>query len=536
MKRIFKFLNKKDLSLFILIFLASIFLRILNFSQQSINPDEYHWHNRSNRFYHAIMDKKWDQTYQTEHPGTTLMWSTVTALRVSRLIYRRFDPAFDYQDYPYLLHTFERIHFAVAFPLMLITAAFIGFFYLCLKDLASRQFSILATLLVLTDIYFLANSRTVQMDALQTAFIMSSLLSALLFNKHRQPAFLILSAILASLNVLTKLPGLIVLPVVLLVVNFKDLKALLTFKTLKPLSGLFFKTTFFFAVFSITSFITLPALLTDFNQVTEKFKYAIFSVGIEGVKEQSEFYLGKIVERGEGYSFYILSLLFRQSLIPFLMFIPSLILLWKERKRGLPEKNLVLFFLFFTFFWAAILSIPVKKEDRYILPTHVSLNIVAAYPFYRLYQIRHRNKNKFMVSFTALSLIIFAISAKPLNFDYMGYYNPLLGGNKTAVKLIRVGWGEGLKPIALYLNQLENADDIKVASWYANSYSPYTKSKITYEFNWEDEDAEYLVFYVNQIQRNQEPVMIEKYFKKEYIVYTSVFNGLEFAWLVKKPI
>ena len=45
---------------------------------------------------------------------------------------------------------------------------------------------------------------------------------------------------------------------------------------------------------------------------------------------------------------------------------------------------------------------------------------------------------------------------------YFTYYNPLVGGSRTAPDVMTVGWGEGLDAAARWLNQQPNSAELCV--------------------------------------------------------------------------
>jgi hypothetical protein len=88
---------------------------------------------------------------------------------------------------------------------------------------------------------------------------------------------------------------------------------------------------------------------------------------------------------------------------------------------------------------------------------------------------------------------------------FLTYYNPLLGGARRAVTQIPIGWGEGLEQAAQYLNQLPQAESLSVSSWYSDIFDPYFVGQ---QASFADDGraqlaADYVVFYVNQIQRQK---------------------------------
>jgi len=47
-----------------------------------INPDGINWHERTQAFMEALSTKHYCDTYQTYHPGTTLMWISGPILNI----------------------------------------------------------------------------------------------------------------------------------------------------------------------------------------------------------------------------------------------------------------------------------------------------------------------------------------------------------------------------------------------------------------------------------------------------------------------
>jgi hypothetical protein len=98
--------------------------------------------------------------------------------------------------------------------------------------------------------------------------------------------------------------------------------------------------------------------------------------------------------------------------------------------------------------------------------------------------------------------LLSAILAAPY---YLTYYNPLLGGLPQAVAQVPVGWGEGLEQAAFYLNDQPEAGSLAVSSWYSDIFNPYFVGK---RVSFSDDgraqlSADFVVFYVNQIQRQK---------------------------------
>jgi hypothetical protein len=116
--------------------------------------------------------------------------------------------------------------------------------------------------------------------------------------------------------------------------------------------------------------------------------------------------------------------------------------------------------------------------------------------------------------------LLFALPVAPY---YLTYYNPLLGGVPRAATTIPVGWGEGLEQAAYYLNRLPEAESLAVSSWYSDIFNPYFVGQ---RQSFSDDGraqlaADYVVFYVNQIQRQKPYPGLVDYFRSrepEFVV------------------
>jgi hypothetical protein len=106
-------------------------------------------------------------------------------------------------------------------------------------------------------------------------------------------------------------------------------------------------------------------------------------------------------------------------------------------------------------------------------------------------------------------LFVQAIIALPHYPYYFTYYNPLLGGGRTAEGLIGVGRGEGLDLAAAYLNQKPG----------------------------EAMNSDYLVFYQNQLQRQLPDLDLLVYYQKHYTPEHIVhLKGIDYALIYPVPL
>jgi len=122
---------------------------------------------------------------------------------------------------------------------------------------------------------------------------------------------------------------------------------------------------------------------------------------------------------------------------------------------------------------------------------------------------------------------------------YFTYYNPLLGGNAAAEKTMIVGWGEGLDAAARWLNGQPNAQEIEVVAWYSTTFEPYFEGQSIYKIGEEKISrttkpglaADYVIFYINQIQRELPSPGALQFFQAEPPVHVVSLKGGHYAWI-----
>ena len=133
-----------------------------------------------------------------------------------------------------------------------------------------------------------------------------------------------------------------------------------------------------------------------------------------------------------------------------------------------------------------------------------------------------------------------AILWLPLAPYYGAYFNPLLGGAKTALWAFPFGQGEGLDMAADYLDDQENAQNLRVASFYPEELQAYVLGDVIslrheqWNHTWQFSD--YVVFYVSQVQRKLPGPDLVDFFADREPEYTARIGGVDFARVYKPPV
>jgi hypothetical protein len=126
---------------------------------------------------------------------------------------------------------------------------------------------------------------------------------------------------------------------------------------------------------------------------------------------------------------------------------------------------------------------------------------------------------------------------------YFTYYNPLMGGGPAAARTMIVGWGEGLDQAARWLNTRPNAGDLDVVSWYSTTFEPFFKGHAIYKIEEEKISrtskpglvADYVVLYINQVQRELPTPGALQYFRATAPAHTVRLHGIDYAWIYPSP-
>jgi hypothetical protein len=124
---------------------------------------------------------------------------------------------------------------------------------------------------------------------------------------------------------------------------------------------------------------------------------------------------------------------------------------------------------------------------------------------------------------------------------YFTYYNPLVGGSRTAPQVLPVGNGEGLDQAARYLNSKENAVDLKASARPPAVFAPFFSGQ-TIPFYWGETynvmpwyATDYVVLYIHQVQKDRPNVATVRYFHSLESEHTVRLKGIDYAWIYKTP-
>jgi 4-amino-4-deoxy-L-arabinose transferase-like glycosyltransferase len=577
----------------IVVFAVALLMRLLWISVP-LNVDEGLWMRRGPAFLQAVLQGNPAATYQRHHPGVTNMWLIGGAV-ASRYLLRDVMPAGDLarqtapelqQDFASLPDYLAAVAALPAVPLelfvqarilaALVTAACTAGLYALSRRLFGATVAGIAATILLLEPFYLGYQRFLTTDANQTNFTWLALLALLIFlravtgGQSGAPGevprplrgggprswwgWSLLSGAFFGLALLSKVSAVLSLPAFGAAIVWWMWTSKARTTRLRLLSGVLLWTLAAIA----TAVLLWPALRVDpLGTAARMFDDLGGEVG-----GHPQFFLGHSVEN-PGFAFYAVVLVYRLSPLLLLGSILGLIsLAYQPLRRHLREPvGLTVIALDLAFVLVGV-SIMASKLDRYIVPLVPGLALLTASGISaavsRVGEIRARSNSTPLAGLWALGrrprlLLIFIVVAQlvvllPHVPYYVTYFNPLAGGPAVAQKLLMIGNGELMDQAAAWLRsaaalrarQQSPTQDTQVATWYADSLSPYyggptigldVRSESMPEI-WKL--ADFVVLYINNAQRNF-PAQITEYFGAQRPAFEAKAHGVSYVQVYPGP-
>lgn len=500
------------------------------------------WFGRSIQFLDAIARADWSATYDSPAPGVTTMWAGALGLLLDYL--RQGDIGVSVRAFLQQV-PFDPLDPAILplirLPIVLLVASAAPLTYLWGRSFLGDRAAVLTACLLALDPFLLALSRVLGHDALVATFMWLSLL-ALLRATHGasfERRFLALSGALAGLAFLTKYPSLFLGAFVLIVLLALRLTQ---GHSLRHSVGEWLLDTMVWWTAAAAIFVVLwPAMWTDApGRLTAIFNDAVRASGSPHPK--GSFFLGQPVP-DPGWGFYALATLFRTTPLLWLgwLFLIPAVFVRSIVQRGSGWTRIALLMVLYVLAYGLLVTLGGKKQDRYILPAFPALVVLAALGY--VWVVDRWCHTTLRRGLLAGVVAVQAVLVLPHFPYYLTYYNPLMGGGAAAVRNIMVGWGEGLDQAARYLNTLPDAADLRVVAWYSTTFEPYFHGKTLYKVEEEKISrtpkpglaADYVVLYVNQVQRELPSAGALQFFRATPPVYTVTLHGIDYAWIHPAP-
>jgi len=536
------------LLLFALAFLARN-VRLGSFSW----PDEVTWTARSIAFYAGLSQGDLEATHQADHPGVVPMWGYGGLLSLRALLAGNLPELYTMTTERKLVDIPDLLATEALWTVLLTSLTVVGI-YLLLKRILDWRVGFLAGLLVALDPFYLVHSRVVHVDGILTSFMTLSALAVAVYMVHpERKRYLALSAVLAGLALATKSPALVLVP---LVGGGLALRVLLPRDAPGGWAGGPWGRRLAWAGLSLLVWLGLtwlmflvvwPAAWLD--------PLRLSSLVILGSRwgmvasHQFNYFMGQVMPT-PGPLFYLVVGSLRMTPLTLLLFPVSLVLTALDLRRawreGLSARLAVLAVaLALVIGYGVGMSLSAKKGDRYLVPVFPMLDVLTALSLMALlgwlgkrWRFLAGAGRRLAVALTLVLLLSFLWL--PLAPYYGAYFNPLLGGGRTAVWAFPFGQGEGLDQVAEYLNDKENAPALRVASFYPEELQAYfvgdaiSLRRKDWHKTWLFSD--YVVFYISQVQRELPGPDLVDFFKDREPEFIVRIDGVDFAKVYKSPL
>jgi hypothetical protein len=525
-----------------------------------VTPDEPLWLMRSANFYQALSELDLRNTYQAEHPGVPITWAGMAGfLRV----YPHYIDARPGQiKSAEKLSTFLNDHQISALELLVAGRFFVvmgivgtlAAAYLTAARLLGPATALTGFLLIAFDPFVVSLTRLLHVDGVMSTLMLLSLLAYLRYlYAGRNRLFLLLSGVAAGLSWLTKSAAFSLVPFICLIATTQLLLSLREHPGNEGSPALPIATRLgtacalvgaWVAVACATFFLLWPAMWIDpLTPVKSIFYQALaYTEGHDAIT----FFNGRIYGIGESaWYFYPVSFFWRTS--PVVLAGVALALLGLILRRSLrvsvERQQVILYLVFFAVLFALCMSLSHKKSSRYILPTHLAAELVAAfgwvtavgYVIRRFAARRSTALQQLSTSGCLAAVVGIQLAATLQTYPYYcNWFNPLMGGSRKAVQMMGVGWGEGLDQAARYLDGLPDADEKRVIAWYGEGSLSYFFRGTTVALEVDDKldtlrKADYVVLYVNQWQRGLPSQDVLNYFQQLTPEYIARMGDVDYA-------
>jgi hypothetical protein len=478
-----------------LIFVIALLPRVIDLGI-FLTADEKNWLSRSYEFIRAFKDWRFNDMLQTTHPGVTVLW-TVGAAVTAKMIG---------SNIPFSIDNLRHFVAAAQWPVAGLNAiAIVAIYWLLQRLFNNRWLAGLATLFMALNPFLIGYARVAHVDALLGSLMFLAALATLLYVKEkRAERWLVGSGILTGLAILTKIPGIFLLPFFILTAlvyrrwRLRDL----------VLWGL---------IVGVVIVVLWPALLW----VPDPQGNVLLVKRDVGQAALTPHHMADTYSVEAWH--YPAALLTRTTPIVLVLSVGAvLILAWRARFRE--DRRVEWLLVAYVLFFVLMMTLGAKKGDRYVLPVFFALDTLAAWVVVQI-GIKWR---RLAVGLGAAS-VIYLGGLAVYNHPYaIAYSSPWWPDNLSQ----ELGWGEGLEQVGAWLSK--NDPQAVVASWYPEELQAYTSARVAHLNTHEQPNIDYVVLYRNMFGRAPDhPAndFIDEYFKKREPVFVAKALGKEFAWV-----
>ena len=443
-------INKiKSLKYEVAVFIVFVVSRVPGLGYDTFNTDVWKWKARIFDFGSGVFNLNFIQTIQKYHPGVTLMWIGTVAVKFFNLyydiVYKSPPPNND-------ISVIFQLHFLQKLFIVLVIGFSLSLIFYGIRKIFDLKYSVILLSFLVIEPFYVALTRELHLEGLMATFMMASFVWFYLYlQDKRKTVRLLISALFASLSVLTKTSSIFIVLFVIFTSIYYDVvsvnkadKLFLTFKLLKIKDILKLNLKYLF-LFGLFFFLIWPAMWTNAILAIQTMYRGIFTIGLD--RGHIQLFFGKST-LDPGPFFYPVVFWLRSSVYLVLGLVGFFFV---SRKLKIEKRKFSYLAFMFAFLLLLELTFPSSKLDRYFLPIQMILWIPSAFFYeYLLNSLKIGN-----YKFNYLIFLLFILPGALLLFfihpDYFSYYSPLGGGLKSGMNIIEPKWMIGQKQIIIYL-------------------------------------------------------------------------------------
>ncbi len=472
-----------------------------------------YWFERTSRFWDGVKSGDLAKTIPAPHPGVTLAWLAGASLRAAHAV-----GWLDTLPSETAPQTKVAALPVVTFPVVLITSLF-GTLLFVLFTRATRSLlgGLAAVAFLAVDPWWISQSRQFHLDALAISF---SFVGLLLYPFERIGRWRLrtgLAAALMALGVLTRFSAGLV-PAVLVAYQLIRRDTVSRAARLQQVA------------LAAAIGVVVIALLWPVVFVRPGMTYGTIREGVGWALNDVDLPYTLGLPGWLEWSVDPLVLLTRVPLIVLALVVVALAV---RRWRGMTELERRLLLVGGAYF--AIIWYATKSLDRYLLPTVVVLDILAGLALVTLFQklARWRRLLAVVLGGTLLFFTFEIVRLHPYeslarNSLFRVLYPKLVGKSEA----MTLGWGEGLREAAAYVNAQPGSPTL--AAWYQDATAVFLN---TTPISLMDAPlADFVLVYQNQLVRNYVPAVGQAFLASgQPPVFSATINGQGIVWVYKTP-
>lgn len=501
------------------------------------------WYDRSVRFWDALLTGDFGDTYQRHHPGVTTMWIAGLGLRLYMATHGWSSDA--------LLEPPSGVYGPQTGPAQAGTAALgltialcIVLAYVLLVRMTRWSVAFCAGCLLALDPFYITHSKMIHVDGLLASFMLVSALLLLAYVRRRRWSYLLGSGIFAGLTFLTKSPGSFLVPYAVVVLALNPVVARDSAWDLSG-SGVWRKRLWRIGrdliIWGFTAlcifFLLWPAMWSEPWDTVSKI-VANVEHHVETPHPGVNFFAGRVTDH-LGLLYYVASLAWKTTFVTLPAICVAIVFLTLQRSES-KSRFLAWSMLAYAVGFLFLMTLGAKKWSRYILPTFVGLDVVAAWGLVQAASTLGRGRwlrewRWVPTTVVAVALAGQAVSVLRHHPYYGTHHNLLLGGSRVARRVLHLGdQGEGLDLAARFLSErpgaerltagVQDTENLMFRSNFVGRVEPVGHP-----------DVDYNVFSVHYTQRDEAVYrwaeLQETYDQADELVWSVSFDGVPYVWV-----